>query len=175
MRRATFFGCAIFLSACGADSDGPALVQNPPGADSGALGGGNGDVWTHDAGFAPETGPVGVDSGSGAVDAGSADGGVAGDAGGDAAPDLLGEVGQFLTCKPEEINPVLDCVTVTCAMESDPLMLLNCLTTDCLKLVEQVDPRCGDCVLAGIAEDIAGLVTNCVDTSPIFGDGGLKL
>lgn len=90
-----------------------------------------------------------------------------------ASPGLVDQAAEYLTCKPEELNPIVDCLTVTCPMQADPVTLVMCLTNDCGKLVEQVSPKCRDCVIAGVAQDTTGLVQNCLDTTPILGDASV--
>lgn len=89
-----------------------------------------------------------------------------------AMPGIVDQVTEYLTCKPDELNPVIDCLTVTCPMQGDPIALATCLTEDCTKLVEKVSPKCRDCVVAGIAQDTQGLIEDCLDTSTILGDAG---
>lgn len=89
-----------------------------------------------------------------------------------AMPGIVDQVTEYLTCKPDELNPVIDCLTVTCPMQGDPIALATCLADDCVKLVEQVSPKCRDCVVAGIAQDTQGLIEDCLDTSTILGDAG---
>lgn len=90
-----------------------------------------------------------------------------------ASTGLVDQAAEYLTCKPEELNPIVDCLTVTCPMQADPVTLVTCLTNDCGKLVEQVSPKCRDCVIAGVAQDTTGLVQNCLDTTPILGDASV--
>lgn len=79
--------------------------------------------------------------------------------------DILESIAELTTCKPSEINPVMDCLSVTC--EGEPLSSLFCIVTDCLPLIEKVNPKCGDCMMAAISQDTLGLL-NCVDVEGII-------
>src|SRR5690349_7791254 len=127
--------CLLFTSfACSSGSGGP--VQLPHNADP--------STSAPDAGDAGDD-PSSSDAGDGDTIDTSDDGGE-GDAsslppvsGGDAGPaDPIGEViDQVLditTCKPEEVRPVVTCLTMTCTQ--DLLMLPGCLLNECAKLIE---------------------------------------
>jgi hypothetical protein len=110
------------------------------------------------------------------VDAGALgadDAGAAADAGGaskDAGPKgPLDPILEYTTCKPEEINPIVECITVTCPKAPDPIALVNCELAMCAPLVNKVNPKCKDCVTAAVAQDTAGLLENCLDLKAVTG------
>ncbi len=77
--------------------------------------------------------------------------------------DIIDTVAEFTTCKPEEVNPVIDCFTKTCA--GDLLGLPGCLLDKCAKLIDALNPKCKECVIAGVKQDTTGLLTSCLDTA----------
>jgi hypothetical protein len=86
----------------------------------------------------------------------------------DPISEVIDQVAEFTTCKPEEVNPVIECLTMTCA--ADLLALPGCLLNECAKLIEAVNPKCRDCVIAAVMQDTTGLLENCPDTGAITGE-----
>jgi hypothetical protein len=76
--------------------------------------------------------------------------------------DIIDTVAEFTTCKPEEVNPVIDCFTKTCT--ADLLALPGCLLDKCAKLIDGLNPKCKECVVAGVKQDTTGLLTSCIDS-----------
>ncbi len=76
--------------------------------------------------------------------------------------DIIDTVTELTTCKPAQVNPVIDCFTKTCA--GDLLGLPGCLLEKCAPLIDKLDPKCKECVIAGVNQDTTGLLENCLDT-----------
>jgi hypothetical protein len=85
---------------------------------------------------------------------------------------LLDPILEYTTCEPDEINPVVECITVTCPMNLDPVALVSCMLEQCAPLVEAVNPKCRDCITAAIAQDTAGLLQNCLKIDEILPGSG---
>jgi hypothetical protein len=162
MNRTWLVVFMMALSACGGGD----------GARGGLTGDGSEATETPDAGSPLSDAGDGFDGPEDGAD-GSLPPETASDAGSlaDGAPDLIDQVTEYLTCKPEEIDPIVDCVLVVCPMAPDPIALAGCLLQMCAPMVEAVNPKCRECVSAAVAQDVAGLLTNCLDTDTIVGGG----
>jgi hypothetical protein len=140
-----------------------------------------GDRQPVDAGVPVDAGPPGPvpphDAGAPNHDAGAPNrdaGALPGDE--DAsAPSDGGGIGDWLTCKPEELNPLVECLTVICPMKADIISQSTCLVTECVKQYEAISEKCRECVTAAIGQDVLAIVQSCVDTGAVLGDGGIAL
>jgi hypothetical protein len=81
---------------------------------------------------------------------------------------LLDPILEYTTCEPGEINPVVNCLTVTCPMNLDPVALVSCMLDQCAPLVEAVNDKCKECITAAVAQDTAGLLQNCLKVEEIL-------
>jgi hypothetical protein len=85
----------------------------------------------------------------------------------DPVGEALENIAELTTCKPSQINPMVDCVTMTCE-DPDPLVAAGCMVEMCGPLASAIDSRCGDCLMAAISQDPLGLLS-CVDGEAVLG------
>jgi hypothetical protein len=147
-------GCADGTGARGTDFSGDPSTQDD----------GDGDANPDDDGDAIP-GDDGAEADASADDGDDGDGTStedAGPGGPDGGGGLLDPILEYTTCEPDEINPVVECVTVTCTMDLNPLALVDCMLAQCAPLVEAVNPKCKECITAAVAQDTTGLLENCL-------------
>jgi len=161
MRARVLLFC--LLVACGTSdlTEGNSGAQDPVKGDrdAGALVDDD-DVTTPDAG-APEK-PSGDEEDAGTSDAAIGDGGAS-----DPIQDILNDLAELTTCKPSQLNPVGECINVTCE-NSDRLAAAVCIFEQCGSLIQAVDPKCAECVIAAVSQDTLGLL-NCIDGAAVVG------
>jgi hypothetical protein len=153
-------GCADGTGARGTDFTGDPSTQD---------GDEDGDANPSDDGDAVPTDDEAESDAGGDDD----DGAPEGDAG-TRGPDgggLLDPILEYTTCEPDEINPVVECLTVTCTMTLDPVALVQCMLEQCAPLVEAVNPKCKECITAAVAQDTTGLLQNCLKLEAVPGTG----
>lgn len=154
MTRVVGFGLFLLMMACGGRDGGSptdaSLPPPPPPVDAGT----QADAATPIQDAAPP--PVDDDAAS-------------------PTPPADGGLGDLLTCKPEELNPLVECLTVICPMKGDIISQGTCLITDCVKQYEAISEKCRECVTAAIGQDVLAIIQSCVDTGAVLGDGGITL
>lgn len=138
------------------DRDGGALIDDDDQDDADD----DDDVTTPDAGAPEEPGRDEEDAGT--SDAAIGDGGAS-----DPIEDILNDLAELTTCKPSQLNPVGECINVTCE-NSDSLAAAVCIFEQCGSLIQAVDPKCAECVIAAVSQDTLGLL-NCIDGQAVVG------